>query len=132
MSLAGISPMSIIEPPPATGGTLPGLVQYLNNWLLGNDYQACTALTSDCLTISRANFDYSYLSLILNLIQAPNALDLDGNRPANHLTLLGAVHSDSYIQLGDSNRSEEHTSELQSLMRISYAVFCLKKKTKQT
>src|SRR3546814_7631583 len=29
-------------------------------------------------------------------------------------------------------RSEEHTSELQSLMRISYAVFCLKKKTKKT
>src|SRR3546814_10092686 len=29
-----------------------------------------------------------------------------------------------------SKRSEEHTSELQSLMRISYAVFCLKKKTK--
>src|SRR3546814_7447720 len=29
-----------------------------------------------------------------------------------------------------SARSEEHTSELQSLMRISYAVFCLKKKTK--
>src|SRR3546814_6119509 len=30
---------------------------------------------------------------------------------------------------GISKRSEEHTSELQSLMRISYAVFCLKKKT---
>src|SRR3546814_4267952 len=30
------------------------------------------------------------------------------------------------------HRSEEHTSELQSLMRISYAVFCLKKKKKQT
>src|SRR3546814_1382959 len=29
------------------------------------------------------------------------------------------------------SRSEEHTSELQSLMRISYAVFCLKKKNKQ-
>src|SRR3546814_2508224 len=29
-------------------------------------------------------------------------------------------------------RSEEHTSELQSLMRISYAVFCLKKKTPKT
>src|SRR3546814_3634812 len=29
----------------------------------------------------------------------------------------------------DALRSEEHTSELQSLMRISYAVFCLKKKT---
>src|SRR3546814_9671748 len=31
----------------------------------------------------------------------------------------------------DGARSEEHTSELQSLMRISYAVFCLKKKHKQ-
>src|SRR3546814_3671635 len=30
----------------------------------------------------------------------------------------------------DARRSEEHTSELQSLMRISYAVFCLKKKKK--
>src|SRR3546814_2619524 len=30
-----------------------------------------------------------------------------------------------------SGRSEEHTSELQSLMRISYAVFCLKKKKRQ-
>src|SRR3546814_8346214 len=30
-----------------------------------------------------------------------------------------------------STRSEEHTSELQSLMRISYAVFCLKKKKKK-
>src|SRR3546814_4545623 len=33
-------------------------------------------------------------------------------------------------QRGIEDRSEEHTSELQSLMRISYAVFCLKKKTK--
>src|SRR3546814_6547564 len=32
----------------------------------------------------------------------------------------------------DITRSEEHTSELQSLMRISYAVFCLKKKTQKT
>src|SRR3546814_6906420 len=34
--------------------------------------------------------------------------------------------SDAALEVG---RSEEHTSELQSLMRISYAVFCLKKKT---
>src|SRR3546814_4924584 len=33
---------------------------------------------------------------------------------------------------GRRSRSEEHTSELQSLMRISYAVFCLKKKKKNT
>src|SRR3546814_1798876 len=35
-------------------------------------------------------------------------------------------------QLVDALRSEEHTSELQSLMRISYAVFCLKKKKLHT
>src|SRR3546814_10806504 len=33
------------------------------------------------------------------------------------------------LELSRVDRSEEHTSELQSLMRISYAVFCLKKKT---
>src|SRR3546814_3334195 len=39
----------------------------------------------------------------------------------------GALHQRDAAAL----RSEEHTSELQSLMRISYAVFCLKKKKKQ-
>src|SRR3546814_2387797 len=34
-------------------------------------------------------------------------------------------------KIRSSKRSEEHTSELQSLMRISYAVFCLKKKKKK-
>src|SRR3546814_9243578 len=41
--------------------------------------------------------------------------------------------TDAYYRINDERflimRSEEHTSELQSLMRISYAVFCLKKKT---
>src|SRR3546814_3582920 len=46
----------------------------------------------------------------------------------------GAVYSATLlVWLNDESRSEEHTSELQSLMRISYAVFCLKKKKyKQT
>src|SRR5213076_3431197 len=35
------------------------------------------------------------------------------------------------LRRGDGGRSEEHTSELQSLPTISYAVFCLKKKKKQ-
>src|SRR3546814_4242523 len=42
-----------------------------------------------------------------------------------------APKTDGRVLPGMSIRSEEHTSELQSLMRISYAVFCLKKK-KQT
>src|SRR3546814_5356531 len=36
------------------------------------------------------------------------------------------------LRIGVSNRSEEHTTELQSLMRISYAVFCMKKKINKT
>src|SRR3546814_1236066 len=49
----------------------------------------------------------------------------DGDR--THLVELGLV-----VRRDDAIRSEEHTSELQSLMRISYAVFCLKKKKKTT
>src|SRR3546814_6923597 len=41
---------------------------------------------------------------------------------------LGAVAEGKAFLLQGGDRSEEHTSELQSLMRISYAVFCLKKK----
>src|SRR3546814_1047675 len=39
---------------------------------------------------------------------------------------------DAYLEELDDERSEEHTSELQSLMRISYAVLCLKKKNSKT
>src|SRR3546814_7250882 len=50
--------------------------------------------------------------------------DADTLRQAPHQTIIRR-------QADAAERSEEHTSELQSLMRISYAVFCLKKK-KQT
>src|SRR3546814_6056203 len=43
-------------------------------------------------------------------------------------TGVGAGRQCQEGQQGNHHRSEEHTSELQSLMRISYAVFCLKKK----
>src|SRR3546814_2609897 len=51
--------------------------------------------------------------------------------PADALDLLAQVYSEGAKKYAPRNweqRSEEHTSELQSLMRISYAVFCLKKK----
>src|SRR3546814_2181023 len=41
---------------------------------------------------------------------------------------IGSVVCRTSLTLPSNGRSEEHTSELQSLMRISYAVFCLKKK----
>src|SRR3546814_3060446 len=43
----------------------------------------------------------------------------------------GSTGMSAKLLTGRSARSEEHTSELQSLMRISYAVFCLKKKKKK-
>src|SRR3546814_1742223 len=56
-----------------------------------------------------------YHSLIVEAESLPDALVVNATSP------------DGLI-MGMRHRSEEHTSELQSLMRISYAVFCLKKK----
>src|SRR3546814_2168419 len=61
---------------------------------------------------------------------------LDAARPLNFVRALEGVvdaanhgrHGVVRVQRHPQARSEEHTSELQSLMRISYAVFCLKKK----
>src|SRR3546814_8028944 len=49
---------------------------------------------------------------------------IDGREPG------GIVQAEAQRATHVRQRSEEHTSELQSLMRISYAVFCLKKKRK--
>src|SRR3546814_7638176 len=59
---------------------------------------------------------------------------VSGANPAGvQLDMLEEIRRERRIELageGFRYRSEEHTSELQSLMRISYAVFCLKKKKK--
>src|SRR3546814_2770196 len=61
---------------------------------------------------------------------APAVVALVGarNRELVEQVALRAHHLDAVVA---ALRSEEHTTELQSLMRISYAVFCLKKKNKQ-
>src|SRR3546814_8404116 len=51
--------------------------------------------------------------------------------PADRQLLLLSPRQHARLAVGDL-KSEEHTSELQSLMRNSYAVFCLKKKKKKT
>src|SRR3546814_5942650 len=48
---------------------------------------------------------------------------------ARHEAVLGIDHHQRDMIMFAEQRSEEHTSELKSLMRISFAVFCLKKKT---
>src|SRR3546814_9504145 len=50
----------------------------------------------------------------------PNSVEPSAHQPTTANSTMATMWS--------SKRSEEHTSELQSLMRISYAVFCLKKK----
>src|SRR3546814_3597818 len=54
----------------------------------------------------------------------------DGARSDRNPGAKIALHDNTENIARAAVRSEEHTSELQSLMRISYAVFCLKKKTK--
>src|SRR3546814_4524366 len=48
--------------------------------------------------------------------------------PDRDMTITPHLYTDAAPMIEGEFRSEEHTSELQSLMRISYAVFCLKKK----
>src|SRR3546814_4709040 len=61
---------------------------------------------------------------------AADQLDPDRLAPVDQHLFDGAFEADldAMIAAHLRHRSEEHTSELQSLMRISYAVFCLKKK----
>src|SRR3546814_5702359 len=63
------------------------------------------------------------MTLTLRHELAPFGIQVTSIIPGGVLTAMSAnAHA-------NTRRSEEHTSELQSLMRISYAVFCLKKKT---
>src|SRR3546814_2583417 len=74
------------------------------------------------------------------LFRSPSAHEMIEATPRGQPWIAVAVERDHRIALTNrscnvplarSTRSEEHTSELQSLMRISYAVFCLKKKKKR-
>src|SRR3546814_9178872 len=60
------------------------------------------------------------------LAEAEHALELEVEDVHQHEHR--QRHAESDVDVGAGHRSEEHTSELQSLMRISYAVFCLNKK----
>src|SRR3546814_9691526 len=78
-------------------------------------------------------FPYTTLFRSIGLVGSGIATSLS---PALHAHEAAALGLDDYsyelVDLENLNiRSEEHTSELQSLMRISYAVFCLKKKKKE-
>src|SRR3546814_3190355 len=81
----------------------------------------------DLVRLAR-NFDRRGCRILRRHQQGRDQADqeTDRNRAEDHIA---PAHGDAQI-LAQYGRSEEHTSELQSLMRISYAVFCLKKKKK--
>src|SRR3546814_998354 len=91
---------------------------------------------------TRTDTLFPYTTLFRSVVGAPlekgqenpNAMEIQPNVPV----LLSSNQCGRYcyhmlpLQRLQGIRSEEHTSELQSLMRISYAVFCLQKKIKYT
>src|SRR3546814_6153485 len=74
-------------------------------------------------------FPYTTLFLSVRNRHSRGAVRIvrDEHRRDRHVAMAGA-DMNRPVKPAPSHRSEEHTSELQSLMRISYAVFCLKKK----
>src|SRR3546814_8191976 len=79
-----------------------------------NDFVALLFFVDELALVGRANVQFSTIT----------------NNAAFTYVVIAADHI-AYFYVFQSNfRSEEHTSELQSLMRISYAVFCLTQKKK--
>src|SRR3546814_4983951 len=86
--------------------------------------------------LERVGYNHDRARLVEQLVRDRRLRDrLDVGQHAHRVgrtgVLLGSGMRGGGGAHGQQHRSEEHTSELQSLMRISYAVFCLKKKTTQ-
>src|SRR3546814_3223993 len=108
---------------PGTGSDLAGMKARAeekdDHWLLnGTKTYISNGILSDVVVVAARTDPNSRHGLGLFLVER----GMEGFERGRKLKKMG-LHS--------QDRSEEHTSELQSLMRISYAVFCLKKK-KQT
>src|SRR3546814_4936245 len=73
---------------------------------------------------------------VLAIVRAMQASGIDPDKVLNDIGMDPSRLEGGYGRYSQEQisllRSEEHTSELQSLMRISYAVFCLKKKNNET
>src|SRR3546814_10724842 len=91
------------------------------------------ARATDCENRTAIEFEgraTSYAELRDGAFRIANALIASGLEPGDRVAVLALLQTWGTAARRHPVRSEEHTSELQSLMRISYAVFCLKK-TKQ-
>src|SRR3546814_9820622 len=82
-----------------------------------HEIQGCIALEN---SFNRAGLDHVVLVKVATTAVVAQMLGLDRDAQLAAVSL-------AWVDGQSLRRSEEHTSELQSLMRISYAVFCLKK-----
>src|SRR3546814_5412531 len=80
---------------------------------------------------TRTDTLFPYTTLFRSALQRPCSRLAPLLRKVPAQAARGATSLANHFAPVDAIRSEEHTSELQSLMRISYAVFCLKKKKKK-
>src|SRR3546814_10688094 len=114
---------------------LEGIYSYPDHvWVFLHEFPALTGERAEQCRVRRREYERRVEQVLRDGIDAGEFRDIDPRLTA--LAWLG-MHNYTYLWLrpGDrltardiAKRSEEHTSELQSLMRISYAVFCLKKK----
>src|SRR3546814_7010264 len=93
--------------------------------VVGNDPEAMYSAFAEAVARARAGEGPTLLECMTFRFFGHNFGDDDSYIPKEQKA--AAMEADPVPRL----RSEEHTSELQSLMRISYAVFCLKKKNKK-
>src|SRR3546814_1079160 len=123
--------------PPYLGARLQSVSQKDDQKLIWNDVRGSGTLDYVTNWFIKAA-EYMEGTKIRAAFVSTNSIS-QGGQPAilwNKMHALGAQINFAYRTFNWENsgnkqaRSEEHTSELQSLMRISYAVFCLKKKNK--
>src|SRR3546814_10874964 len=101
---------------------------FLGLWAIKNAPIDALPDLSDVQVIVRTTYPGQAPQIVENQVTYPLAttmLSVPGAKTVRGYSFFG----DSFVYIiFEDGRSEEHTSELQSLMRISYAVFCLKKK----
>src|SRR3546814_7558541 len=93
----------------------------------GTNYLGHFALTAHLLPLLRKGHDPRVVTLS-SVAARQGAIDFDDLQAERSYRSMEVYAQSKLACLMFAIRSEEHTSELQSLMRISYAVFCLKKK----
>src|SRR3546814_1883982 len=113
---------SITEPPEILGKLIGGALvgTFLGVWI---SYGFIGPIAAKAQSVCNLEIKY------LHCIKAALLAHMHGSPPAVSVEFARkALHSHDRPTFYEVERSEEHTSELQSLMRSSYAVFCLKKK----